>query len=126
MYGVSRERIRQIYKRATGRGAGERMVLRREIKNEVKGQVEKAKLESVKFHCRACNKPVMHKEGKYHLCVKCSDMLTKRQRDPYTLLQCIVCGDDFHPFRNNPNGKYCSTDCYFNSGNVGRPPKLLG
>lgn len=113
MYGVSRERIRQIYKRHTGEG------YRLRLTNEQKHKLEE--LNSVAFNCVECGNPE-HNDIKeeYKICRECRRKYRKEQRNPYILKKCSYCGDNFHPFRNRgpkQRNMFCSIRCHWDNIN---------
>lgn len=112
--GVSRERVRQIYQRATGTNPGpithQRWLERRRIERENHQR-------QVHFFCAGCGQPVtfayLHKRK---FCLACRAYRLKTQRQPDKTNQCHVCGGYFHPFHNTKNAPYCSRRCYFMRG----------
>ncbi len=127
--GLTRERVRQIYKRAVGKeGIKVRLEQRKKLKKGNDEFVEWINENTKKFDCHACGRSVTYKEAgyKHYLCPECSYILKEEQRNPYITNVCLTCGNEYHPFRNAPHSKYCSHECYLNSGNVGRKPKVRG
>jgi DNA-directed RNA polymerase sigma subunit (sigma70/sigma32) len=115
MFGVTREYVRQVW--ATHTPGGYRRY--RDYQQKVAYERNEKRLDSVKFECNACGTPVTYREGKYKqgLCHNCSDKFLE-QRDPYIILTCVECGNEFSPMRNNPKrheSRYCSMDCYTSS-----------
>lgn len=91
--GISRERVRQIYKKYTHRGARERY-----LKNML---TKVAKLNQVKFTCKSCNRKITFAEGanRQIYCVNC---LPRKANDGNKLvkiqtLTCSGCGKSYHP-----------------------------
>ena len=123
-YNLSRERIRQIYHRATGHGYIKHIQTYWAIRKERKEKIKLLRDNSLKFNCNACQKPVLYKDG-FHLsklCRKCSDLFKKDGRDVYVTNICPVCKISFHPYRSmrapssRVTGTYCSMKCYGLSG----------
>lgn len=114
-YGITRERVRQIWKASEGKG----FTKFRDKQKRTKARERKEFLKTIKFHCSACKKPVTHKEAfrKHNLCKRCSYILMVLKRDPYVLFTCEICGREYHPQRNhkayNSKRKFCTTECYF-------------
>lgn len=97
-YGISRERIRQIYKRETGKPYRIRLDTNRKNKEEE----TRKRLKSVRYHCKACGKAVTYKEGyhKHFYCNGCHYIRTVLRRDPQKTFICDECGIKYHPLHN--------------------------
>lgn len=108
MYGVTRERVRQIYHKHTGHGYKQRMINRQEKLQEI--------LSIPAFNCVECGNPEYTPiKQEYKLCRDCRRKYRKQERLPWVLFSCDNCGTKFHPFRNRPKGeesKFCSIKCY--------------
>lgn len=113
-HNISRERVRQIWHKSEGVGFS----IRRERSRKLKAIEHKKFLRTIRFNCKACEKPVTQREGhyKHHLCQSCSDILTIEARDPYVWFFCFVCKKKYHPQRNhkayNSKRNFCTTNCY--------------
>lgn len=123
-YGVSRERIRQIYVRETGEPF--------KVHNKYLGvlMVERRQkhLDSVAFFCVGCKATVLYREktkarveprrtGAGRLfCKSCVDLMYKKERDPRKKRKCRVCEKPFFGFKNEVyqglKGHFCSAVCY--------------
>lgn len=121
-YGISRERVRQIYKKATGKGARNRIKAMAEVKEYEKGLRD---LE-VKVVCERCGTIVLRGEartkgGGFKYCRDCRELQIYAQRDIRTTFWCETCKEDFHPPRNwrvpkqRAKGRFCSMACYMKS-----------
>lgn len=99
MYNLSRERIRQLYFKVTRKSHTD---IRRIVQERKKQQKKFLKDETVKFVCLGCGKKVKNKEAqrKRTFCNECFYLYRVRHKDPTVILQCIVCGNQFHPYRN--------------------------
>lgn len=122
LYGISRERIRQIYKKKIGTSHIEKRD--RLFQPQIQKEIKKL-LKSVKFHCVACKKPVTYEKARnsYSLCKNCRKIQVIEQRNPYITLICTKCGKSYHPLRNylyfplnkikhEKWGNFHSTRCY--------------
>ena len=120
--GISRERVRQIFKKITGRGWG---IQRRTTERELR---DKAWMDTVIFACRQCGREVNRRfrleNGYKKSSVFCSDKCRGiyNRRDFKVTKICVRCGKGFHPFRNwdSPSNRskalFCSQDCYWEAG----------
>lgn len=113
-YGISRERVRQIYKEHTGKPARNRILNKQSEKEKTQQEL----LQKVKYTCVGCAKSVTHKEAgrKHKYCRRCHRIF-KSYRDPQRIYQCRMCNSDFHPLRivrysDKEKGDYCSMSCY--------------
>lgn len=114
MFGITRERVRQIYKKCTGKDFSARRDRNRKLKNILKVRRGNA----IMFNCQSCGSPVSKNQGsrlrKY--CRKCRDAMLKDGRDRLITLSCSRCGTKYHPFRSssflNIDTNFCSADCY--------------
>lgn len=120
-YGVTRERIRQIYKKATGLPY-RTFILTQRIKRE------ELYNKKVKFICGNCEITVLYKDdkrsGASKYCKECRKLETGEiaNVDLKRWHVCKTCGISFHPkFRGIKSGKskykgyFCSAKCYFKS-----------
>ena len=116
-YRVSRERIRQIYKEATGKGVNSFRKQRSLAKREIW-------LNEIAFICSGCMFPIKRKDrnqGQHSLCSKCRHIQVVEQRDPTLLYPCVWCPRKFHPYRNTKYGYacfknrnlFCKMKCYW-------------
>lgn len=112
VFGISRERVRQILKRTTGKGAMHYRTIRSKRKRT-------RWLNQILFNCAGCGKVVKRKDGshKKKFCQACRDIQVLEQRDPILVHVCEVCGESFHPYRNvryipKCKGRFCSMVCY--------------
>ena len=118
-YDLTRERIRQIWKKNTGRGYDRYQKYRRQIKEEK----EQEFLDSVKYICLRCGKEVTHREswGSVY-CFDCRQTMLRGGTRNYRVSKtCLSCSKKFHPWTNanSPSvvnyskaGQFCSRDCY--------------
>lgn len=117
-FGLTRERIRQIYKAMTGLHYRVRI-----DKNKVKRVVEKkVKMNQVVYNCVGCGIPVKRKyrHGKY--CDYCHILSSIRRRSLLKTFVCVFCGEKYHPIYNYKSPSimkkktigncFCSMDCY--------------
>lgn len=122
-FGISRERVCQIYSRITGNPRG---TLRKVKKhhNEM----------AIKFVCLGCSTPVTVKDGKYlhKYCRDCHKISQTSNRMLKLTFSCTHCGKKYHPLsisaRNSVKktqsrvGSFCSFQCYTDHGvKIGRP-----
>ena len=136
-YGITRERVRQIYKRETGASAKDnRLSLLRKKRAEEHVQ----KLKESEYDCSACGDHVIpttlkrNQPGDRRLCEKCRHILKVEGRDPFTLVECLWCKVSFHPNRMYgrlamQDPKYCSREHWVLDKRHGRsktPPWLDG
>jgi predicted amidophosphoribosyltransferase len=116
-YGLTRERIRQIYHRITGKKYTEliktKSLARQKIKNN-------DMIKSFSKFCSACGKPISYEEHvKYPIREFCSDchyISHTIKRDPKIFIKCDYCGKLFHPFRYKKyikpaKNNFCSLSC---------------
>lgn len=110
IFGVSRERIRQIYRRATGKKTRERINKKTEIR---KKRLEKEGAET-KFICDGCGKKSPKKDSGKMFCLDCRK-ISKGGKDPRIKLTCKRCGKIYNPSRSYPylkyESKYCGKKC---------------
>lgn len=113
-YGVTRERISQIYYTLTGKKRGTLKTHRKELRNSVKEEA----LNSYKFTCAGCGKDVSHREGHYKrkFCLDCHELSQNKKRSLETTYECTTCKKQYHPFTNSrhsrKSGYFCSLICY--------------
>jgi CRISPR/Cas system CSM-associated protein Csm2 small subunit len=115
-YHISRERVRQIYKRITGKPSDIYRATQRYEKITAKEKHDK----KIKFHCALCHTPVTYGEKSKRLyCGECRATMLISQRDATRTSICKACGASFHPFRylsGNTKAKgvglFCSMACY--------------
>lgn len=116
-FGISRERISQIYYTAIGsKKRGSLLKNRRERQR----QNREAWLNSIKYNCASCGTPVAQRESQHKktYCQKCHTISQKERRSMQTTLECTRCGKAFHPFYNCKLGQkrkigyFCSRECY--------------
>ena len=131
-FGISRERVRQIFKAKTGMG-------RDELKRAEKFQKKVNLMQKIKFFCKQCKDPVIYsQQGIRKFCsTTCwKEYYSSRGegcRNLKVKLICSGCGIDYHPHRNvnSPSilkGKtlkrnYCTKKCYIEHGLFGRDKK---
>ena len=119
-YGITRERVRQIFKRKTGLP-----YYHRKLESQ-KARVEayKKEMEAIKFYCTICDEPVKRKDSG-SLMNHCPECWVKREkignlRDIKTTFICDECGDSFHPYRNwrylKNKPRFCVNTCYEKAG----------
>lgn len=114
-YGLTRERIRQIYERTTGKDYGDIVQKRRE-----RIKTERIILESKprEKRCPGCQKLYIITNN---VCIYCSacHLIARQGRKPNVLKNCLVCEKEFHPFKNVSSmsqqtfnrGRFCSRTC---------------
>ena len=115
-FGLSRERIRQIYTKKTGKPYQERMHQARERK--IKAVIRFGN--EVKFNCKGCGKDIKRKEvgGSSVYCTDCRlKLVIGSLRDKSVAFICEECGESFNPPRNWQSqkryaGKFCNPKCY--------------
>ena len=113
--GLTRERVRQIYKRQTGNSYGRKYGLKRV---ELRKEKFKESLKEFKFNCKGCKKPVTKGEAshKSQFCIACHNIWAIDNRDPKVTKVCIGCGIKFNPLRNwkfaGGGNKFHSLRCY--------------
>src|SRR3990167_5188178 len=75
-YNLTRERIRQIYHRATGYGYIKHIQIAYMKRTELAKKRKLIRDNSLKFNCNACKKPVLYKDAfcLHKLCRNCSDL----------------------------------------------------
>lgn len=118
-YGLTRERIRQIYNANSKKHYSGVLCRRRDERSKKMKKISEEILNLIKFKCVACGKSVTYAEGKYKriFCVSCK-LIVRKNRNPKVICKCETCGKNFHPFRNafSPNirikSKFCSQKCY--------------
>lgn len=118
-YGISRERIRQIYKRATGERFRVGIIKRAEIREQQKSD----RLQTIKMNCAGCQKPVTYQEGrgKKMYCIVCNDLRMNKNRDMKVKKICRNCNKTFSPYSNTNSpsqrirGFFCNNLCYFDT-----------
>lgn len=113
--GISRERVRQIYKKETGHGTRHLRTYNLRLQ---KAAARKVFLASVKFICQYCKKPVRFGDTPRNMrtfCFDCRQMVNQRQLDLQNLVVCDGCGITYPPYRTT-RGKYRrhfhDIDCY--------------
>lgn len=122
---VSRERIRQIYKRYTGKRFQERLALDHAKivkRKELEAAEKELHKKDIIFYCFNCHSPVSREErkgGTRKFCKKCQELYRGDGRDLSITKLCKGCGTPFHPFRsagypnsNKSKGIFHSKDCY--------------
>lgn len=122
MYGISRERIRQIYKKGTGASYRVRILNYREKRKEEEVQqlAQFAITPIRKCAAVGCAKGVYAKKGKTKRAYCEDHFAISKDRNLRIRLSCYVCGMFFFPFRNynSPSLRhrrksiYCSPRCY--------------
>jgi AraC-like DNA-binding protein len=128
-FGISRERVRQIFKDRTGTS-------RDELKRADKFQKKINLMQRVRFLCKQCGDQVMFSERSVRKF--CSETCWRKYysaggagfRNLKVKLICSGCGIEYHPHRNiySPSilkGKtlkknYCTQQCYMEHGAFGR------
>lgn len=128
---VSRERVRQVYLKLTGKN----YIIRRKKekqKLEIKRETEfKIKENSIKFYCKACKKPETFREAgrRVHFCFQCRYIQKELLRDPSVKLMCRNCNTAFNPQRNwkaaTTKPRFCSLRCYIQSNDYMKPKRKI-
>jgi len=110
--GISRERVRQIFKKETKKDWGA-------VKRARKRWEEEKRLDSVAFSCRQCKTDMTYrdKKGRRVFCSrKCHTEYYERDRTVTNT--CEKCSKEFHPYRYLGSksqryvGRFCSHECY--------------
>lgn len=121
-FGISRERVCQIYSKVTGLPRGS-LVKIKQHHNDM----------SVRFVCLGCSIPVTVKEGKYlhKYCKDCHKISQTSNRMLRLTFTCTHCGKKYHPLsisarnlakKKKRLGNFCTFKCYTDYGmKVGRP-----
>jgi len=112
--GITRERVRQIYKKMTG---SPYRVHINAIRARNAAKKEKY-LDSVSFHCQRCKRPVLHRgrtRGGKKFCLECSHLRKSKQLNLNITNICKTCYMPFHPHPGTPNQKYHNRNCYLQS-----------
>jgi hypothetical protein len=112
-FGITRERVCQIYSKVTGqpRGTLKRV---RQHHNEM----------AIKFVCQGCSAPVTIKDGLYlhKYCRSCHHISQTTNRIPKVTFTCTRCGKKYHPTSSSARrliiqiGTFCSFQCYTDYG----------
>jgi len=122
MFGITRERVRQIYKKMTGKAIGKE---RQEFFSRIRSAKKERHLNSVNFTCLVCKKEVTFRENQYGNGKYCKSCISLSNKYDYTVwVKCSGCGKKFHPFRNHNTpsviqhltgkyGRFCTRDCYW-------------
>lgn len=115
VFGITRERVRQIYKKLTGKSYGVERRKKILSLSDIAAQQNLKRLEEPKI-CPACKKEYFPRTLHQKMCLDCR-LLIKGNRDPYTWCKCLYCGKDFHPIRTwrfvpALKNKYCSQEHY--------------
>lgn len=124
-YGITRERVRQIYKREMGRSHHEkRSEFLKHQSHLYRLRIIREKKKHVRFLCKECGKPVTEIDDKRLIatCRSCSRKYRKTERIPEKITICLFCHKEFHPYRGTPHQKFCTKQCYFDyCRKFGRP-----
>jgi DNA-directed RNA polymerase subunit RPC12/RpoP len=119
VFGVTRERVRQIWKKKTGKPYKNHI----EYASRIRKEAEQAKLMEVKFICLSCKKPVLRSvKLKRSYCNDCAEAYSHTTRRNFRIWHtCRGCGIKFHPWSNfaslsqGRGGLYHSIQCYLKS-----------
>lgn len=122
-FGISRERVCQIYSKVTGLPRGSLVKIKQHHDNM-----------ATKFICLGCSTPVSILEGKYlhKYCKDCHKLSQTSNRLMKLTFTCTHCSKKYHPLSISARnalkkdsrkiGNFCSFDCYLSHGvKVGRP-----
>ena len=121
-FGLSRQRVNQIWKKNMGSGYHKRI----ERSGKIRSERREKFLDSIFYVCLKCKKEVSYRENRVRpgwvYCKDCRDLLNNSTYRNYRIVKvCQTCGRDFHPFSNykSPSSRnksiFCSMKCYFNS-----------
>lgn len=119
-YNLSRERIRQIYKRETKKSTQNYRNQKKTKSLQEREEKRKIREQQVKFLCQGCKTPVFNIEGVRLkiFCSKCSQ-LNYEQREVGITVTCDGCGEKFHPYKGrryiNLKSHFHDQECYKNS-----------
>lgn len=117
IYGISRERIRQIYKKSTGESSNHRSIYLKE-----KGIMDRIlRSQQVKLLCAGCGIKVRYREGanKKKYCPACSYLSVHKARAMSKTRICLNCSNPFHPASNwrfpsqRARAAFCGNLCYY-------------
>ena len=114
LYGISRQRISEIYHRTIGQKQGYYLTQKKVLKS----QADEKKLSEVKFHCSACGIAVTYRDAgrKSRFCAQCHQLSQYGQKDMNITIPCRECGNQFHPFRSKRTmNNFCSRECFHKS-----------
>ena len=118
-YGISRERVRQIYRTTTKKPYTFLLEKRRRIQRKIEAIKEEEQKRKIQFYCRDCNKPVFFSESHPNqqiICKDCYGIYRKELRNWRITKTCKQCGKGFHPYANNTEQFLCSNACYTKYG----------
>lgn len=113
LFGITRERVRQIYKKYAHAGYRQMQKKRQEEVLEQKKQEKERMGNEIRFRCVGCGKEVLRKESqgrKY--CPDCRIWALKYERKMDDLRLCIQCGKMF-PSRRFGNSYFCNQKHHF-------------
>jgi len=118
-FGISRERVRQIYFRQTGKPFTSRILNVRRIGAAVREGARRRLETSKPVKCAGCRKPYQRYDFRQRYCTDCQT-IRRNQRDPRITLRCFNCKKDFHPLLNavyslQNRAKFCTIACYTSS-----------
>lgn len=134
MFDITRERVRQIYKKATGKKFTVRLEARRNLRKARLARL----LNLVAFNCKACKRPVRYgeKSKRKVLCNECNYRSSVQQIAIYNVCTCDNCGKEYNPKRTvlrqhkqaqkegKSLGTFCTTKCYREFRRKIRPEEL--
>lgn len=113
-FGVSRQRVSQIYYEETGE-------MYQPIRRQIEADKKEAELNAIAFHCKGCNKPVPNRDRRRidgHLesnllkyCRDCSEIImTTHARKLGEWRICEECGNPFEAYYSGVN-RFCTKRC---------------
>ncbi len=114
MFGVSRQRISEIYHKTIGQKQG---YYKKQKEVIAKQKLEKH-LTEIKFYCAACHIPVTYRDAgnRSKYCAECHRQNRVLGRDLNIDLACAECGKRFHPYRSKRTlHNFCSKKCFHQS-----------
>ena len=118
-YGISRERVRQLYKVTTKKPYTTLVEKKQRNRRKTRMIEVETRKHTVSFYCRDCNQPVFGSEYHPHqkiICKNCYMGYKKELRIWNRINTCTQCEKPFHPYRSTPNQIFCSSACYTKHG----------
>jgi hypothetical protein len=128
LYHISRQRVDQIFNKMTGRTYLDRY----KKEKEKRDKDNEIFLNTVKFCCAGCGKPVTYREaqGRHLLCEACGIKDRKNRRVWGITYVCDWCKTPYHPYasriyrKKDLKGTFCSNHCYQASLKLAKHSKM--